>query len=70
MKLVAQMLQKGQAVICIDDKEVNVALKKDETYCVTEFIYPDKCIGELADHPAEWVKNGGRVEVDKYPDCY
>lgn len=64
------MFQKGQEVECIDDKEVNAALKKSDRYYVLEFISSLNCIGELATHPAKWQENGGRVELSKYPGCY
>ena len=64
------MFQRGQKIECIYNKEVNVCLEKGKEYIVLEHTSPDKCVGELANHPAEWVKNGGRVEVDQFPGCY
>lgn len=66
------MFQKGQTVECVDHKMPGIGniLENGNKYIVLEFIPPEKCTGGLASHPAEWAKNGGRVKVDKYPDCY
>ena len=64
--------QEGRQVLCIDHKMDGIGnvLEKDKDYQVKEFIPSEKCEELFPDNPAEWHKNGGRVEVTKFPGCY
>ena len=64
--------QKGQEVVCIDHDMDGIlpVLEKDKNYTVKEFTPPEKCEELFPGNPAQWHKEGGRVEVVKFPGCY
>ena len=68
------MFHEGQSIVCIDEKMdgIGPALTKSMTYHVKEFVSPDKCktLFRFRNNPAQWHKEGGRVELVEEPGCY
>jgi len=66
------MFQKGQSVVCVDEKMKGIVaiLTRDKVYRIAEFISPEDCAETFADHPAQWHKEGGRVEVEEERGSY
>lgn len=71
-KVEEAMFSKNQTVVCVNKKMGGIlpVLEVDYVYHIQEFIPPDECERRFLKHPAEWHKNGGRVEVKEYPGCY